>query len=454
MLKSRTAGEADICYSRVGQVDRDLWRANFLLRCVTEVSKVLPRIGKNNEQSYSQDILWRGIIFKDITLSLIRSMPLSIDTEQNGVCPPNKEEEQSIQSIAASIILKSKKSYILVFHGKEVGNFAIPGNADSCVHTEPTLESLSAILEEIHSVLSSASSPPPHETLSCVRGIHFVDYAFTHLPENIGRVFTEIKQVSFYKCHELSSFSSTLKQFPSLTSLAARDCHNLVSLSSLSDIPQQISLQAIRINNCGLRITSDGDWEEAMRALGDTPSGGLVLNITSCRHLKRLPSSMKYLSNVLSCLRLESNYNLNRLPEELGQLKYMVEFQLINCPSVYTLPPSMRCLKNDCKVSITGNNTLVERISNDTKKCKGSKESSYYSQKIGKMTGYFLQTRIRQLKATVMLSALLRRSRFRAIHRIYRPGGVGFLRSRDHFQMMVMISSHPANHVVAALSEV
>lgn len=54
------------------------------------------------------------------------------------------------------------------------------------------------------------------------------------------------------------------------------------------------------------------------------------------------------------------------------------------------------------------------------------------------MKAYYRQTRIRQFKATVDLSVLLRRARFRAIHRIYRPGGAGFYRCRDNFRMMVM----------------
>ncbi len=275
--------------------------------------------------------------------------------------------------------------------------------------------------------------------IPCVRGLHFVDYEFNSLPNNIGLVFTRITQCTFYKCHELMSFSSTVKQFASLSSLSARDCQRLTSLSSLSDIPPQTSLQALRINNCGLCITSDHDWEEAMKAIGDTPSIGMVLNITSCNKLRRLPISMKYLGRVLSCLRLESNYNLNHLPDIICEMKSMVEFQLINCPAICSLPPSMSRLRNECKISITGNDNLIEKISQDILKGNGSKESSYFSQKIGKMKGHFIQSRVRQLKTLVNLTILLRRARLRANHRIYQPGGAGFLRCRAHFHMMVHV---------------
>ncbi len=274
----------------------------------------------------------------------------------------------------------------------------------------------------------------------CVRGLHFVDYEFSNLPNNIGRVFSGITQCTFYKCHELTSLSTTVRQFPSLSSLSVRDCHSFVSLSSLSEIPQETSLQALRINNCGLRITSDLDWEEAMKAIGNTTSTGLVLNITSCHHLRRLPASMKYLCRVLSCLRLESNYNLDCLPDVVSEMNSLIEFQLINCPSISALPPNMSRLRSECKVSITGNDNLIEKICKDISD-NGSKGSSYFSQKVGKMQDYFRQSRLRQLNTIVRLSILLRRARLRANHRIYEPGGVGFLRCRDNFSMMVKLQS-------------
>ena len=333
---------------------------------------------------------------------------------------------------------KSTKSYLLIFYGKKIGNCHLPGNAACCIYITSSAEVLTQIFDEMHKILARASDVDGFDLLiPCVRGLHFVDYEFSHLPDNIGRVFSGITQCTFYKCHGLISLSSTVRQFLSLTSLSVRDCHNLTSLSSLSDIPRQTSLQALRINNCGLCIASDRDWEEAMKAIGNTPSMGLVLNITSCHHLRRLPTSMKYLGRVLSCLRLESNCNLDCIPDIISEMNTMVEFQLINCPSMYSLPPNMGRLRNDCKVSITGNDNLIEKICHDTVKDNGSKESSYFSQKIGKMQGHFLQSRVRQLKTVARLSVLLRRARLRANHRIYQPGGVGFLRCRDHFNMMV-----------------
>jgi hypothetical protein len=50
------------------------------------------------------------------------------------------------------------------------------------------------------------------------------------------------------------------------------------------------------------------------------------------------------------------------------------------------------------------------------------------------MKAYYRQAHIRQFKATVDLPVLLRRARFRAIHRIYRPGGEGFYRCRANLE--------------------
>jgi hypothetical protein len=329
---------------------------------------------------------------------------------------------------------------------------------------------MQSILQQAQDAQAVSETSSPYS--SVVRGIHFVDYEFSELPHNIGQLFPLVTQCSFYKCHQFTSFSSTLQQFSSLTTLAARDCPALTSLCSLSDIPPTTSLQAIRINNCGLTnsmtsnqttTTNDGnddddddngnddDWEDAMRALGNTPSSGLVLNLTSCQQLKRLPTSLRHLRTVLSCLRLETNYNLNHLPESLGELNSMVEFQLINCPSIHSLPPSMQRLKGDCQVSITGNSRLITRISHDSNLCRkqisvdfgygvGTSTrwaSSYFSQKISRMKPYYHKNRMRQFRAMAELSILFQKSRYRAIHRIYRPGGAGFQRCRDNFQMTV-----------------
>ena len=430
----------------------------------------------------------------------------------------SNEDTQSnaadMKALASSVLQKAAKSYLLVFYGKQIGNCCInnntmPQNAACCVYTDPTFQALNDLFQEMHAMLQSSQEHEDQDDnynhddndddydnnasrstsiQSCVRGIHFVDYTFNELPPIIGQVFTQITQCSFYKCHHLKSFRSTLLQFPSLVTLAARDCPSLTSLSSLSHIPINMALQAIRINNCGLRVSSQNDWEEGMVALGGSRSFGLVLHITSCRYLKRLPRSIIFLKSVLSCLRLEDNLELDYLPEALGGLKALVEFQLIHCPKVYRLPGTMMQLRGDCKVSITGNERLVLKIMNsremaiarmvcecncgndidirrgsvgvrsnttcstststNTKKCHDCNvqvhrktmeaSSSYYSQKVGKMKAYYRQARIRQFKATVDLSVLLRRARFRAIHRIYRPGGVGFYRCRDNFRMMSM----------------
>lgn len=366
--------------------------------------------------------------------------------------------DNNVTSLALSILDKSTKSFLLVFYGNQNGKCSLlPGNAACCIYTDPTYEAILELFDKMQSIILERQDQPPQTSYSytsVVRGIHFVDYEFEQVPPNIGPLFPHVTQCSFYKCHQFTSFCSTLEQFPSLTTLAARDCPALTSLDSLSCISPTMSLQAIRINNCGLVVSSNQDWDDAMQSLGRTPSSGLVLNITSCQSLRRLPSTVRHLRNVLSCLRLETNYNLNYLPDSLGELSSMVEFQLINCPSIHALPPSMQRLKADCKVSITGNTRLIQRISDDSHLTHSSSREvsvdygygvgtssrwalSYFSQKISKMKPYYHQNQMRQFRATVELSVLLHRARFRAIHRIYRPGGAGFQRCRDSFQMTV-----------------
>ncbi len=53
------------------------------------------------------------------------------------------------------------------------------------------------------------------------------------------------------------------------------------------------------------------------------------------------------------------------------------------------------------------------------------------------MERYFQQSRVRNFRGVVRLSTLVRRAKFRAVDRIYRPGGEGFMRCRDNFRRTV-----------------
>lgn len=392
---------------------------------------------------------------------------------------------QTHTSNARSVLDKATSSYLLVFYGKKKSIDSFHQSSSCCVFTDPSAESLEKLFQDVQSLLNQDISSENmnnnvvQRDTCCVRGIHFVDYDFHQLPSNIGAVFPDVRQCSFYQCPNFDSFQSTLEQFPALTTIAARDCPSLTSLTSLYFIPDDIHLQAIRINNCGLIVEHQNDWEKGLKSLGKhglgNASSGLVLNITNCKHLKRLPSSIHYLRNVLSCLRLESNERLHYLPQSIGLLSRMVEFQLIHCPNIYALPTSMSRLRHDCKVSITGNEKLVRKIHNDlffsqvqhweksmatnsdneemsdndrsstcpkTASRRVSLDLSYYSEKVQKMKAYYNQSRIRQFKATVDLTILLRRAKFRAIHRIYLPpdlgqqGGHGYYRCLERFDSM------------------
>jgi len=402
-------------------------------------------------------------------------MPLPKTLRNDAVLVEESNGPTQIKTLASSILEIASESYVLVFYGgkqKMEHQAARQNNTACCVYTDDsTSQSLIEVFEAMYSILvhdsyiennsdsnnrnsngngssHNGSNHSPSIQASRVRGIYFVDYTFEELPSVVGQVFPQITQCNFSKCNQLNSFRSTLLQFPSLTTLAARDCPALTSLSSLSSIPRNMTLQAIRLNNCGLIVTRDDDWEGGMIALGNTRSTGLVLNITSCRHLKRLPSSIRFLGNVLSCLRLENNLFLHFVPAALGDLALLAEFQLIDCPLIYALPVTMWRLRGDCKVSITGNDGLIQKIRRDTRSYqpKGVVDgtvisSAYFSQKVGKMKDYFQKARMRQFKAAVEVSILLRRARFRAIHRIYRPGGAGFYRSRDSFRIMMVGAS-------------
>ena len=136
-------------------------------------------------------------------------------------------------------------------------------NAACCVlafYTDPTFQALNDLFKEMHIMLQSSQEHDDDNLIhdeddnnasrstsiqSCVRGVHFVYYTFNKVPPIIGQLFTQITQCSFYKCHQLTSFRSTLLQFPSLFTLAARDCPSLTSLSSLFHIPRKMALQAI-----------------------------------------------------------------------------------------------------------------------------------------------------------------------------------------------------------------
>jgi hypothetical protein len=376
-----------------------------------------------------------------------------------------EDTPSEIDSAVSRISELAGNAYLIVFCGKHHGCTRPPPstNKECCVFTEPTLETITSIFTKIQEIQTSTNNTDAVPlALDSIRGLHFVGYSFPHLPDNIGHVFTNVKLCSFMSCGKLASLSTTVRQFPSLSSLSVIDCPALASLSSLSAVPEDINLQALRFNNCkNLRVTELDDWGDAMRALGKTSSAVLVLNITSCQNLRCIPPSISHLKNILSCLRLESNDNLSILPQELGELKSLAEFQLINCPCITSLPPSMCRLDDYCNVSITNNNNLIHKIFVDSKEededggrngydmdelsCYRLQTAEskacmfYYSRKIILMDRYFKRCRMRNLRGVVRLSTLFRRARYRAVDRIYRPGGEGFIRCRKRFSDMSQI---------------
>ena len=119
----------------------------------------------------------------------------------------------------------------------------------------------------------------------------------------------------------------------------------------------------------------------------------------------------------VTSLSLVNLPKLTRLPAEIGNFHYLTLLVIKNT-SIRHLPQEIGRLEG-CQVDLSGDKMVCPS------KCfRGSVEA---------MRKYFARKRLRAFKGLVRLAILFRRSRCRAVERMYMPGGTGYKRCRERF---------------------
>ncbi len=248
---------------------------------------------------------------------------------------------------------------------------------------------------------------------------HFADGILARMFPN-NRIYCEIVQ-----CPNLTSTRSILRQFPHLVLLKIQKCTMLNTIHCLSDgCP---NLELLIVQDCGLTFTPQEiksirqgggcSWDAAFEALARNP-GPLEILFSDCKALNAIPSSIKLLKNNLTTLSLCQLPGLTQLPPDIEHLSSLSFLRITNT-GITRLPEEIGRLDSACAVFFQGENILCPP------RC--------YRGSIDAMKSYFTRRRLKVFKGFVRLAVLFRQMRSRAIDRLFRPGGGGYKRCRDHF---------------------
>jgi len=255
-----------------------------------------------------------------------------------------------------------------------------------------------------------------------LRKIRVIKFAFHNTEDlsdiDIGSLLPNLQVCHFYDCEKISS----LKKFTDIVTLERLYCYNcpsITSLSSLSSLPRESRLRELHIRDCNLNPTHGDDWEDAFQAIGNaTGSNDFKLRIWGDKAMTFLPSSIRYLKAKMGEVAIELRHDkkLQRLSCDIGQLPNMVDLDIGDCDSFTTLPWTLGRLHPTCKV------------------CTNSYR---HPQTVEEMQPQFKDSRQRFISGLAKLSILSSKKKAKVIHELYKPGGKGYKRAREHFETAV-----------------
>eukprot|EP00979_Chaetoceros_neogracilis_P011189 scaffold2719_cov266-Chaetoceros_neogracile.AAC.12 len=300
-------------------------------------------------------------------------------------------------------------------------------------------------IQETFKIIDNRWPDPEDDDLYLRNALYlsFIDCDFTHLPSNLGRILADVQHCTFTNCPHLSSLESTVSQFTNLTVLVCRNCPSITSLSSLRSIHASSTLYNIAFKNCGIRVTPDDDWKEGLVALGRTEFQMCILTIQECHNLTCLPPTIRHLHKKQLTINLLSNDSLWQLPPMLlGEMFRLGNISLRKCPRIKNIPWSIGRLPL-CSLSFVSCPDLFQEFYKAGVAVKSDK--ILVSGNVHDFKLYFQAQRRRFFFQIVLLKIMLRRAGKRAIDRLYRPGGAGYERSKERFELMTL-ENQPVYH--------
>ncbi len=276
-------------------------------------------------------------------------------------------------------------------------------------------------------------------------------------------MFVVIKKAS------LTSIDSIITQLPNLSSFNLSDCPNVRTLAPLAAVlfledeedattttnngssssssrrrrHQRLALRHLWVRGCDLSHMKSEEWSNVFEALAES-TGPLERLTLSRNNMSYLHGSIGNLAS-LTYLFLEDNNTTGGgsssssvtndatrgggfvIPEEIGQLQNL-RFASLCGNDITRLPRQMAHLNPNCDVYLHRNPKLRY-------------PPPQYSKSIKLMRQFFHQERMTLLRGTVLFMPHVTRARWRALERLYQPGGSGYFECKDRFEETVRRTS-------------
>ena len=266
---------------------------------------------------------------------------------------------------------------------------------------------------------------------------------------------------------------SLISQLPHLTSLNLSDCPNIRTLAPLAiqqDIVEEtnhddnpapprrriLNLRHLWVRGCNLSSMSREEWASVFDTLAECPLERLTLSRNNMRYLHENVGKLKTLqylfvednaagfgngrsgdnANIDTMLAesdmvsLPSYYLTNsgmQLPDELGNLSSL-RFLSLCGNNISSLPNTMGRLNDNCDIYLHRNPNLAY-------------PPMIHRNSIKSMRQFFHKERMNLFFGVVLLNPSIKRARWRANERLYRPGGLGYVETKERFEENVRRTS-------------
>ena len=323
-----------------------------------------------------------------------------------------------------------------------------------CPSLQTSGQDLSTFLECLHSRIHDLEESSRILLLSRLRRI--MEISILHydtiktLPTRaIANICPNVRCFRIESCKLLSNIQSLLIDFGNIWMLQLHDCPEITSLDFITNCPSNhMHISHLSIRSCGLvsaleqkKIYDDSErsskrqrredrtndplytqdiWTRAFSRLSQTTSNHVELSIAKCENMFSIPSSIRLLASKITLLHLTNLINLTHLTSEIGSLRQLEVFLLLDT-AIKHLPMEIGRLGINCLVQVSGKELI------SPPKCfRGSMHA---------LRNYFTRKRNRIWRGFIRLSILLRYARNRAIERLYKPGGKGYIKCRDSFHL-------------------
>jgi len=300
----------------------------------------------------------------------------------------------------------------------------------------------------------------------------FVFLFVNHAPSSSHTCYCYVHIYAINKKASLTSIDSIITQLPNLSSFNLSDCPNVRTLAPLASVlfleddeatsssssnnnngsssgsrrrhrRNRLALRHLWVRGCDLSHMASEEWSNVFEALAES-TGPLERLTLSRNNMSYLHGSIGKLTS-LTYLFLEDNNStggssssVNKddndattcgfvIPEEIGQLQNL-RFASLCGNDITRLPRQVSHLNPNCDVYLHRNPNLRY-------------PPPQYSKSIQVMRQFFHRERMTLLRGSILFIPHVTRARWRALERLYQPGGSGYFACKDRFEESVRRTS-------------